>query len=216
MPIVVKICGLTRGEDALAAAELGADMVGFVFAPSRRRISVVDAKAVSQSLPEAVARVGVFVNASEDEVQSAIDSCGLDYVQLHGLVSPQLLRSLSAPAIVAIRLPSDADGGELLARMQSLARNKVPLFLVDSFVRGRWGGTGRVADWDLAGELAQHFSIMLAGGLNPENVVEAIRKVRPWGVDVSTGVEKAPGIKDRPKMERFIAAAKGVELAVAR
>ena len=216
MPMVVKICGLTRAEDALAAAELGADMVGLVFAPSPRRIPLTEAKAISQSLPEAVARVGVFVNASESEVQSAIDSCGLDYVQLHGLVSPQLLRSLSAPAIVAVRLPSGLDADRLLAQMQSLAQNEVPLFLVDSFVRGRWGGTGRVADWDLAGKLAQCFPMMLAGGLNPENVAEAIRNVRPWGVDVSSGVEKAPGIKDRSKMERFIAAAKGVELAVAR
>jgi phosphoribosylanthranilate isomerase len=207
--IAVKICGLTRVEDALAAAELGADMIGFVFAPSPRRISLANASAISQSLPDDVARVGVFVNPSPDEVQSAIESCGLDHVQLHGPASPQLFRLPSAQAIAAMPLRSDVDCAELSEQMEKLTQGGARLFLVDSFVRGRWGGTGRVADWELARELAQLFPVMLAGGLNPENVAEAIGRVQPWGVDVSTGVEKAPGKKDRAKMECFIAAARG-------
>jgi phosphoribosylanthranilate isomerase len=197
----VKICGITRLEDALAAARHGADALGFNFWPgSKRFIAPADAAAIVRKLPPAVEAFGVFVNASREEILAAVAASGVGTAQLHGDEPPALCASLPLPVVKAIRV----DGPSALA---ALAAYEVSAFLLDAAGPG-FGGSGRTLDWELAAEAARAARVFLAGGLTPENVGEAVSRVRPYGVDVASGVELMPGVKDEEKVRRFVQAAK--------
>jgi phosphoribosylanthranilate isomerase len=202
--IKVKICGLTNLEDALVAAESGADALGFVFYPqSPRCIEPKEAKDIIRKLPPYATMVGVFANAGEDEVLRVMDECGLDLAQLQGDEPPSTCERLGSRAIKAIRV-KDLDS---LASMKTYS---VRAFVLDTYTPENFGGTGKRFDWDLAVEAKQYGRVILAGGLSPENVQKAIQKVRPYGVDVSSGVERRIGKKDPEKVRQFIRMAKGI------
>ncbi|MDQ0285691.1 phosphoribosylanthranilate isomerase [Desulfofundulus luciae] len=201
----VKICGITDISSALAAAEAGADALGFVFAPSPRRITPSQACRICRELPPFITRVGVFVDAPLEEVRAVAEYCGLDAIQLHGCESPDYCRALGRRVIKAFRVGDEIDPVEL-------SGHPADAILLDTFVAGQRGGTGRPFDWQLAAGLKLSRPLILAGGLTPENVGRAVVTVQPYGVDVSSGVEKdgQPGKKDPDKIRRFIAAAKGL------
>jgi len=197
----VKICGLTRREDAALAVELGADAVGFVLWPrSPRVVSEQLARAIAASLPALVARVGVFVDAPVEDVRRIVDFVGLDVVQLHGTERVDDYRALPVRLIKSVTLDSDAD----VERAAALPSHVT--VLVDATDPAKRGGTGRSADWKRTAVLARRRPIMLAGGLSPENAAEAVQIVKPWALDVSSGVESAPGVKSPEKLKRLFAA----------
>ncbi|HUL60837.1 MAG TPA: phosphoribosylanthranilate isomerase [Anaeromyxobacteraceae bacterium] len=202
MPSVqVKICGITRREDAEAAVRLGADALGFNFWPrSKRFVSPEAARAIVRALPPFVTAVGVFVDPSRDELLRAAEASGIAVVQLHGDEPPALCASIPLPVIKAIRVATPHD-------LAALASYEVSAFLLDSASPG-YGGSGQPFDWELAAEAAAEVRVILAGGLGPDNVAEAIRTVRPYAVDVASGVESSPGVKDPTLLERFIRAAR--------
>jgi phosphoribosylanthranilate isomerase len=208
----VKICGITNLEDALAAVEAGADLLGFNFyPPSPRYISPGSCAAILEGLERRrlqVVSVGVFVNASPAQVAAILSECGLAQAQLSGDEPPADLELLGERAFKSLR----PENPETLAAWVSRypRRSLAPAWLVDAYRPGQYGGTGQVADWSLARSLAEQAPVLLAGGLRPENVAEAIAQVQPWGVDVASGVEFTPGRKDRQKMAAFIAAARQV------
>ena len=206
MNVKVKICGITGTADALAAVEAGADALGFMFyAPSPRCVSFASAVEIIGELPPLVAKVGVFVNPTEEEVRRGITECGIDTLQFHGEESPEFCRRFGLKVIKAFRV-RDAES------LQPTKDFPNEAWLLDSYVAGQLGGTGARFNWDLATDAARrHRSVLLAGGLTPENAAEAVRKVRPYGLDVSSGVESAPGKKDAAKVRAFIAAAKSVQ-----
>jgi phosphoribosylanthranilate isomerase len=201
----VKICGITDLSDALAASDAGADALGFMFyEQSPRRLSFEAAAAITRELPPFVAKVGVFVDSALEFVNEAVARCGLDAVQLHGSETPDFCQRVHRPVIKAFRI----DGPASLERVRDY---QTAAWLLDSFVAGKLGGTGVQFNWKLAARAkAWGRPILLAGGLTPENVAAAVEEVRPYGVDVSSGVERAPGKKDPEKMRAFIAAAKRV------
>jgi phosphoribosylanthranilate isomerase len=197
----VKICGITRLDDALAAVRLGADALGFNFWPrSKRYLPPGEARAIVRRLPSFVTAVGVFVDPTREEVLRAADQSGIAVAQLHGDEPPELCASLPLPVLKAIRVT----GAHALS---ALASYEVQGFLLDSPTVG-YGGSGQTFDWELAAEVARELPIVLAGGLGPENVAEAVRIVHPWAVDVASGVERAPGVKDPERMRLFIDRAK--------
>lgn len=198
MSLRIKICGITRPQDALAAAEAGADALGFMFfAGSSRAIDLAAAREIIRQLPPFIARVGVFVNPSREEVLRAMEA-GIDTLQFHGEESPEFCASFDRPVIKALRV-RDASS------LTSLGQYRVAAILLDAFVPGQLGGTGARFDWELAIRARETGArIILAGGLTPENIGEAVRKVRPFGVDVSSGVECSPGQKDSAAIFRFI------------
>jgi phosphoribosylanthranilate isomerase len=208
----IKICGLRELEHALAAALRGADFLGLVFAPSRRQVTVAQAKKVishvrnqSSAVPMFV---GVFVNAPAEQVNQVAEECQLDYVQLSGRESWAYTTTLSRPVIKVIHMDEAGIGPEGLATLAKTcaeARLRGHVVMLDSGSDRQPGGTGKTFDWSIAAELAHQFQFLLAGGLTPNNVEEAIELVHPWGVDVSSGVETA-GAKDIKKIEDFIAA----------
>ncbi len=202
MPLVkVKICGITRLDDALAAVRLGADALGFNFWPrSKRYLPPAQARAIVRRLPAFVTAVGVFVDPSRDEVLRAVDQSGIAVAQLHGDEEPALCASLSVPVLKAIRL----SGPRSVAQ---LAAYEVQGFLLDA-PSAAYGGSGTTCDWSLAAAVARELPIGLAGGLHPDNVAEAVRTVGPWAVDVASGVESAPGVKDADKLRLFLQRAK--------
>ena len=199
----IKICGIKTVKDALAAMEAGADLIGFNFYPkSPRYIDVGVCRDIMSVMRKHghVTYVGVFVNASVEEVYATIETCGLSLAQLHGDETPEMLHALNGKAFKAFRgIPLDITGYE---------RNDAPALLVDAAVKGIYGGSGVTADWSAAAELAKKYPLLLAGGLTPENVADAVRQVKPWGVDVASGVESAPGEKDAAKMSAFVKAVK--------
>jgi phosphoribosylanthranilate isomerase len=202
----VKICGITSVEDGLAAAGAGADMIGLMFyEQSPRFITLAQAAEISRALPPFLMRVGVFVNAPGDFVMRAISECNLSMLQFHGDENSEFCTQFGLMSLKAIRV-LDAESLAQLEHYQTDA------FLLDAHSKNGLGGSGETFNWDLAIE-AQKFGkpIFLAGGLTPGNVAEAVRKVRPFGVDVSSGVESAPGKKNYAKVKAFIAAAKSVE-----
>jgi phosphoribosylanthranilate isomerase len=202
----VKICGVTNEADAKAAVEAGCDAVGFVFhRASPRYVEPQVVKTIVADLPPFVVSVGVFVNEEAKVVRDVMDTCGLDLAQLHGEESAVYCEALGRPALKAIRL---RDRGSLLALAEYRGRANVRGFVVDAFSDHAYGGTGQTVDWSLAKEAAQACCLLLAGGLTPENVGEAVRTVRPYGVDVSSGVERSPGQKDHEKIRSFIRAAR--------
>jgi phosphoribosylanthranilate isomerase len=201
METKVKICGLTSVADALTAAEAGADMIGLMFAAqSPRLISLPTAVEISRVLPPFVLRVGVFVNPEPAQVLEAIAACGLNLLQFHGDEDSAFCTQFGLMSVKALRVQSAES-------LQTLANFHTDAFLLDAYSKSGLGGTGEKFNWDLAIE-AQKFGkpIFLAGGLTPENVADAVRQVRPFAVDVSSGVESAPGKKDPAKVRAFIAA----------
>ncbi|MFN8470617.1 MAG: phosphoribosylanthranilate isomerase [Anaerolineae bacterium] len=215
----VKICGITNIEDALVATEAGADLLGFIFYPkSPRRVGVEDAREIVATLraqrTDAPLMVGVFVDVEYQDVARTLDEVGLDLAQLSGSEPPLEVGLLAPRAFKSIRPQNraDADGitaayGEVLPPTDPATASR-PSFLVDAYHPWRFGGTGRAADWNAARSLALRYPTLLAGGLTPNTVAEAIAGVQPWGVDVASGVERAPGRKDHDLVRRFIAAAK--------
>lgn len=203
--VKVKICGITNLEDAIAAVEFGADTLGFVFfKKSPRYISPAKAKAIIKKLPPFISSVGVFVNEDNIIVEKIADETGIDAIQLHGDEPPNAC-NLSRPVIKAIRVKS-IDNLEIISKY----KNKVSAFLLDTYTPEIFGGTGQIFNWDIAVEAKQFGRIILAGGLTPENIGQAIRRVHPYAVDVSSGVEAEKGRKDHRKMKLFIERAKGI------
>ncbi len=205
---MVKICGLTGRADLEAAREAGADFVGFVFAPSRRQVTPAQVRAITQGLgPKGrPGLVGVFVDPDPAELEEVIDLCRLDRVQLSGTESPELCRRLRVPVWKTVHLA----GPEALAALDRYA-GLVEFFHLDAYVPGRYGGTGTAPDWGLAAQVARAHPAILAGGLTPENVAAAVGRVRPAGVDVSSGVETA-GVKDPAKIRAFVRRARKAAL----
>ena len=204
---IVKICGVKTLDDALAAIEAGADYLGFNFYPKSVRFVEKETCAKITSFLKTdhsnIKLVGVFVNSSADEIKNIMQICLLDLAQLHGDESSEIFAQLAPRAIKAFRgIPSDITGFE---------RNDAPAFLVDAAVKGVYGGSGITANWSAAAELAKKYPLLLAGGLTPENVADAVRQVKPWGVDVASGVESAAGQKDASKMKAFVKAVREVE-----
>jgi phosphoribosylanthranilate isomerase len=223
-PIWIKICGNTSLEDALLAAEAGADAVGFVFAPSPRQVTAVEVAAIVPHLPVAVEKIGVFVDATLEEIVSTVEACGLTGVQLHFDAAPELpaqLHQWLGPElrILGVVHFSAGTGEQQAARMAEHVRNPhVDAVLVDSRTEMAVGGTGVTFDWVEARKAlfqnaeAQGDEVktrrIAAGGLNPDNVADAIATLHPWGVDVVSGVEAAPGHKDKAKVREFVARAR--------
>jgi phosphoribosylanthranilate isomerase len=201
MDVKVKICGITNVEDAVAAVEAGADLLGFMLAEqSPRQVTIETAREIARQLPPATFRVGVFVNPKVEQVMFSLRICDFGAVQFHGEETPQFCQQFGVTTIKAFRLRDQ----ESLAPM---AAYETDFFLFDSYVAGQPGGTGETFNWQLAIAAKRfHKPFFLAGGLTPQNVTEAVREVEPYGVDVSTGVESAPGKKDHQKMRDFIAA----------
>jgi phosphoribosylanthranilate isomerase len=202
----VKICGITSVTDGQAAVEAGADAIGFIFyEKSPRYVALETAAEISKSLPPFVMRVGVFVNAPEEFVTRAIADCGLTMLQFHGDETPEFCTQFGLMSMKAFRM----HGPETL---EELPKYETDAYLLDAYSSTTLGGSGEKFNWDLAVEAQKCGKpIFLAGGLTPGNVADAIRKVRPFGVDVSSGVERTPGKKDHEKVKAFIAAARSVE-----
>ena len=206
----VKICGIRDKNHALAAVEAGADFIGLVFAPSKRQVSPAKACEIASAVKKSsdtTKVVGVFVNALSSQVNELTDFCALDWVQLSGDESWEYCREVIKPVIKAIRIGQQSPE-ELYAAL-SAGSKLLPVHgfitLLDSQVEGKYGGTGEGFDWKLAQEAAKRFPIIVAGGLDPENVARLIETVAPWGVDVSSGVETG-GVKDMTKIKAFIEA----------
>jgi phosphoribosylanthranilate isomerase len=201
MTVRIKICGITNEQDALAAARFGADALGFIFAPSPRRISPEKARQIIKALPPMVQTVGVFVDEDLGEVSFVAEMCGLDILQFHGSESAEYCDSFDQRVIKAVRLrkPQDLEG---LAKYHGVVR----ALLLDTYLPDRLGGTGMTFNWQWAVEAGKYGRIILAGGLNPENVADAINMVKPYGVDASSSLEQSPGVKDHQRMMQFIEA----------
>lgn len=220
---LVKICGISDPKHARAAAAFGADFVGMVFAPSRRQVTIGDAKRVASGLrtesagiaPDADAPqienalkerrpllVGVFADQDPDTINSIADECGLDLVQLSGSEPWEMLSLIRRPVFKCMKVREGETAADLRPHLHDGA-----VVLLDPYVSGTYGGTGQTLDWDVAGEIAGERPTVLAGGLNPGNVARAVATVHPWAVDVSSGVE-SDGVKDVEKIRAFIQAAR--------
>jgi phosphoribosylanthranilate isomerase len=204
MRVRVKICGITGEDDARAAIDAGADALGFIFYPaSPRFVSVRRAAQAARVVPPFVARVGVFVNPNNEQVVEAMTECGLDVLQFHGEESPAFCTAFGRKAVKAFRVRDESS-------LKELPAFPVDAWLLDSHVPDKPGGSGERFNWNLAVAAKRYGRpIILAGGLTPENVAEAVRLVQPFAVDVSSGVEAAPGKKDVEKMRAFVRTAKG-------
>ena len=218
MSIWVKICGNTSLEDAWLAAEAGADAVGFVFAPSPRRVTAKQVGSITPRLPDALEKIGVFVDSGLDEIETTVRNCGLTGVQLHAdgdAELPSQLRKRLGPGLRILRVlhfsVEVAECAGILAQ-----DNNIDALLIDSRTATAAGGTGIAFDWTEAAKLlfrkANTQRYIAAGGLTPENVADAIATLRPWGIDVASGVEAAPGRKDPDKVRIFVAKARAAAL----
>ena len=202
----IKICGITNIDDALMAIDAGADALCFNFVPNTPRY-LKDTKAAAEiikQLPPFVTTVGLFVNAAPEVILSTTDECYLDTLQLHGEESPQFCRALNRRIIKAVRVKNESS-------VSRLSDYCVSGYLLDTYVKGAMGGTGVAFDWRLALKAKQSGQIILAGGLNPDNVAAAVQQVLPYGVDVSSGVETRPGRKDSAKVQAFIQTVKEID-----
>jgi len=198
--IRVKICGITNKKDALLAIEVGADAIGFIFAESPRQITPAKAKAIIRTLPPLIKTVGVFVNEEPARIKEIKSFCGLDLIQLHGDESPEICRDLMPHSIKAFRIQNERDLKNI-ERYQGAVR----AVLLDTFQKGKAGGTGKTFDWSLAVKAKETgLPIILSGGLGPENIQEAISTVKPYAVDVNSGIEKRPGKKDPVLMKQLM------------
>ncbi|MCD6050964.1 MAG: trpF [Verrucomicrobia bacterium] len=207
MRVRIKICGITSVADAQAAAETGADAIGLMlWGPSKRFVANAQAAEIVRSLPPFISKVGVFVDATAGEIFRAIEEIGLDTIQLHGAEVPEFCRQFKAVKVMKAFRVKDASS------LTTLTDYDTDAWLLDSYVAGQQGGTGAVFNWDLAVQAKDSGKpIVLAGGLTPENIAEAVHEVWPYAVDVSSGVELAPGKKDVELMRRFIEAIHGIE-----
>jgi phosphoribosylanthranilate isomerase len=205
--VKVKICGITSYEDARTAVEAGADALGFVFFDkSPRFINPVIAAGIISRLPPLIQTVGLFVNEDTAQVNWTADYCGLDVVQLHGDETPEDCLEVKRRVIKAFRIQKIIS----IDPLEKYQDYQVSGYLLDAWSPDAYGGTGRTFNWELAQAAKQYGPVILAGGLTPENVADAIRIVSPYGVDVSSGVESAPGKKDAETVRQFIRAAKGL------
>ncbi len=203
MPVRVKICGITRTEDLAAACKAGADALGFVFyAKSPRRLSIEQAALLVAQMPPFMQSVGLFVDAEPAFIEAVLKTVPLDLLQFHGNEAPERCRAFGRPYLKAVRMKAGVDLVKYCADFHD-ARG----LLLDAYVPGVPGGTGERFDWKLIPSGLTR-PIVLSGGLNPDNVAQAVRAVRPWAVDVSSGVEAAPGVKDAAKVAAFIERAK--------
>lgn len=207
----IKICGITSPEDAVAAVEAGADAIGVVLAPSPRQVSIERAAEIAAAVGPLVPVVGVFVNASEDFVAEATERIGLSYLQFHGDESPERCASAPAPVIRAMRVGTEFDGDTV-----EPFREHVVAILLDTYDTQVAGGTGTTFNWHAVPVLPGWVSLFLAGGLNPDNVGAGIAALRPYAVDVSSGVESAPGIKDHDAIRALCAAVRTADEEAAR
>jgi phosphoribosylanthranilate isomerase len=209
-PVLVKICGLTRPEDAALAVELGADALGLnTFPGSRRFVDLRAEEGWLRELPASVCRVAVMVNPPRDEVARVLALPFIDMVQLHGDEDEEFCAALAGTGAEFIKAIRVGDGSML----ETLAAYGTRRILLDAMVKGQYGGTGRTFDWELADEARRRhpgLSIYISGGLNPGNVASAVSRVRPFAVDVAGGVESSPGVKDPVRMRDFIQAARGL------
>ena len=197
----IKICGITNADDALAATGYGADALGFIFyKESPRHIATEEAGEICRKVPPFVKRVGVFVNEDKDVINKILGEVELDILQFSGDESPDYCRQFSRPYIKAIRVKDQET-------LDEIDKFETSYLLFDSYNEGLYGGTGKTFDWDLIRN--QHFGnkyVILSGGLNPENIVDAVLEIKPYAVDVASGVEKHPGKKDHNKIKKFIEA----------
>ncbi|GJM45601.1 MAG: N-(5'-phosphoribosyl)anthranilate isomerase [Gemmatimonadota bacterium] len=201
----IKICGLTRREDALAAAEAGADAIGLVFAESPRRVTPEAARRIVRDLPTHVLRIGVFVDETPAQIARVVGMAELDRVQLHGFEDPTVRELVGTRILKAFR----AQYEDVVEEIQASGEGT---FLLDTWSADVAGGTGRTFDWKIAQQTAALGRLILAGGLTAENVGDAILAVRPFGVDVSSGVEDAPGLKNPDKIRAFVAAVRAADV----
>lgn len=219
----VKICGITNAEDAKDAAALGADALGFIFADSPRKITEIEARAIVKSLPPFISCVGLFVNESIERVKAVCEFCALHTIQLHGDEPPEYLYGLTGYKIIkAFRVVEQASSLLNEHRQDACATNGSMLdtlkeysadaFLLDGYAAGKMGGTGASFPWEIARGAKRLGQIIIAGGLTPENIADAVTIAHPYAVDVSSGVEARPGKKDKGLMKRFIATAKGIQV----
>lgn len=207
MPTAVKICGVSRIEDALAAARSGAHAIGLVFhRPSKRYVTPAQARDIIRALPPFVTAVGLFVDAAEAEIRETLAVAPVVLLQFHGAETPDFCRRFGLPYIKAVRVRADTD---LLQYARDFYDAKA--LLLDAYVEGAHGGTGRSFDWSVIPRTLT-LPVVLSGGLNARNVAGAIQQVRPWAVDVSSGVEAAPGIKDAAKIAAFIAGVRNADV----
>ena len=212
----VKICGITQNEHALAAARAGADFIGLVFAPSKRRITAEKAAELIDAVRWLKPRplvAGVFVNTAANEINSIADRCRLDWVQLSGDEDWDYCNRIERPIIKAIHIHADVSASRVLDTAEQgyriIGRERL-IFLLDTGMKDAYGGTGVKFNWETAREIIYRYPVIIAGGLNPENVGELIDRFNPWGVDVSSGVEVA-GYKDSGRIEAFITAVRSSE-----
>ena len=206
--VKVKVCGITRLEDALTACYFGADAVGFILYPkSKRFVKAKEVRKITSQLPPFITKVGVFVNEDPRDVLEILSYAHLDFAQLHGDETPEECDYVGAHRVIKVfRLKSEDEIGKIEPYI-----GKVRAILLDTYDSKVYGGTGKPFNWEIAVKVKEEFPeipLILSGGLNPENVKKAIETVNPYAVDVSSGVETAPGIKDRNKVEAFIKAAK--------
>ena len=204
--IRIKICGITNIDDALMAIDAGADALGFNFVPDTPRYfkDIKAAAKIIDQLPPFITTVGLFVNADPELIQAIADECHLDMLQLHGDESPQFCQRFNRRVVKAVRVKDESS-------VSLMSDYRVSGYLLDTYVKGKMGGTGVAFDWRFAVKAKQYGRIILAGGLNPDNVGPAVQQVRPYGVDVSSGVEASPGRKDPVKVEAFIRNVKEVD-----
>jgi phosphoribosylanthranilate isomerase len=194
----IKICGITNEEDALEAAHYGVDALGFVFAPSPRRVIPGMVQEIVQLLPPFISRVGVFVNEDKEKVKKIAESSHLTTLQFHGEETPSYCLGFREKVVKAFSIRDEAI-------LKTIPEYEVDAYLLDSYSPSRYGGTGKTFDWDIARKIKQFgVPIILSGGLNPDNVKEAIERVRPYAVDVGSGVEAREGKKDPEKLKSFV------------
>ncbi|MCJ7426418.1 MAG: phosphoribosylanthranilate isomerase [Dehalococcoidales bacterium] len=207
----VKICGITDVSYVEALAKAGADLIGLVFAPSPRQLTPEKAAEIAAVAKEnSLSVVGVFVNTPPAKVNSLAASCGLDWVQLSGDENWEYCRQMQKPVIKTVHISLEWDEEKLLAHLESGQRElryRYPIYLLDTLVEEKYGGTGQVFAWEIARRAAEKYPVIIAGGLNPENVGRVVAELKPWGVDVSSGVE-SEGVKDIAKIKAFVRAAR--------
>ncbi len=212
----VKICGIKDEACALVAVEGGADFVGLVFAPSTRQVTPTQAQEIANAVRKGSGTtelVGVFVNMPAPEVNKTADFCGLDWVQLSGDEPWEYCCQITKPIIKAVRLRQGQNAQEICAVLDTGTRvldNRKHIYLLDTQVKGKYGGTGIAFNWELAQQVAERFPVIIAGGLTPENVARAIEVIAPWGVDISSGVEIG-GTKHPARIRAFIEAVRKVD-----
>lgn len=207
MSVRIKVCGFTRANDAVAAANLGIDAIGLVFyEKSPRHVSIAQAQEIIAALPPFVTVVALFVNATRDEINTVLTRCAIDVLQFHGEESPEFCRSFARPYLKAVRVQPGVDLATLAAAFHD-ARG----LLTDAFVEGAHGGTGKTFDWTL---IPDHLPLplILSGGLDEHNVADAVRRVQPAAVDVSSGVEAGKGIKSAQRVADFVAAVRAAQI----